>query len=266
MLLRFNLNSQILSLDRVTVNGLAGLRGYSVEIFVMNSQRLESTYEGQVGETSVKVAGRTLQLVRPLDPDRLLDDPDVMAWNAAEDYMPYWAYLWPGAILLGEALAAGSFEPGTRAIEIGCGLGLSGLLAVSLGLNVRFTDQDLTPLRFVDASARANGFDPSTYSTAVLDWRNLPDERYPLILGADVTYEKRLIPLVAQVIAGMLEPGGLALITDPNRTAAASFGDALKALGLATEAIPTSAETEELGPIRGTIHRVWHPVGRSARR
>jgi predicted nicotinamide N-methyase len=232
----------------------------------MNLQHVESTYEGRIGETSIRVAGRTLQLVKPLEPDRLLDDPDVQAWNAAEDYMPYWAYLWPGAILLGEALAADTFDTGTRAIEIGCGLGLSGLVAVSLGLNVRFTDQDLTPLRFVDASARANGFDPSTYSTALLEWRNLPDERYPLIIGADVTYEKRLIPLVAQVIAGMLEPRGIALITDPNRTAAARFGDALKALGLATEAIPASVENEELGLIQGTIHRVWHPVGRSARR
>jgi predicted nicotinamide N-methyase len=225
----------------------------------MKPSRVESPYEGPVAETLVRVAGRTLRLVKPVEPDRLLDDPEVVAWNEAEDYMPYWAYLWPGAFLLGDALAAGSIEPGTRALEIGCGLGLSGLVAVSLGLHVHFTDHDLTPLRFVEASARANAFDPETYSTHLLDWRSLPEDRYPLILGADVTYEKRLIPLVAQVLATMLEPDGLALITDPNRSVAEGFGEAVKALGLATEAVPAESQSDELGPIRGTIHRVWRP-------
>jgi predicted nicotinamide N-methyase len=226
----------------------------------MKSPYVESHYEGPVAQTSVRVAGRTLQLVRPVEPDRLLDNPEVAAWNKAEDYMPYWAYLWPGAFLLGEALVAGSFGCNTRALEIGCGLGLSGLLAVSLGLNVHFTDHDRTAFRFVEASARANGFESSSFTTGLLDWRNLPDERYPLIIGADVTYENRLIPLVARVIAGMLEPGGLALITDPNRVAAAGFGDAVRALGLTSEAIPTETDSDELGRVRGTIHRVWRPA------
>ena len=225
----------------------------------MTSRRIESPYDGPARESSFRVAGRPIKLVQPVEPDRLLDHPDVAAWNAAEDYMPYWAYLWPGAFLLGEVLAFEGWPRGTRALEIGCGLGLSGLVAVSLGLEVRFTDHDRTPFRFIEASARANGFDPSSYSTALLDWRFPPDERYPLILGADVTYEKRLVPLVAGVIAAMLEPGGLALITDPNRVAAAGFGEAVRALGLATEAVPAEADSDELGRVRGTIHRVWHP-------
>jgi predicted nicotinamide N-methyase len=223
----------------------------------MKPSRTESPYEGPVEETEVRVAGRTLRLVRPFEPDRLLDHPEVVAWNESDDYMPYWAYLWPGTFLLAEALTSLTIDRGTKALEIGCGLGLAGLVGVSHGLHVHFTDHDRTPLRFVEASARANGFGPDSFSTALLDWRFLPEERYPLILGADVTYEKRLIPLVAGVIAGMLEPGGLALITDPNRLVANDFGSALKAVGLASEAIPTTAESDELGPIRGTIHRVW---------
>jgi predicted nicotinamide N-methyase len=132
-------------------------------------------------------------------------------------------------------------------------------VAVSMGLHVRFTDHDPTTLRFIEASARANGFDPSRYSTALLAWRTPPSERYPLILGADVTYEKRLVPLVAGVIAALLDPEGLALISDPNRVAAEGLGDALRALGLSTEAIPAEGDFEGMGRVRGTIHRVWHP-------
>ena len=227
----------------------------------MESRRAESPYAGPVIEVDVQVAGRAITLVRPGDPDRLLDDPEVEAWNQAEDYMPYWAYLWPGAFLLGEALRSGEFAPGTKALEIGCGLGLSGLYAVAMGLKVHFTDHDLTPLRFVEKSAEANGFDPGLYSTGLLDWRTPPPERYPLILGADVTYERRLIPLVAGVIAAMLDPDGLALITDPGRSAADTFGETVRSLGLATEAVPTTSSSDELGPLKGSIHRVWWPNG-----
>ena len=207
------------------------------------------------------MAGRTIKLVRPVEPDRLLDRPEVHARNEAEDYMPYWAYLWPGALLLlGEAARPPRRigRAGTRALEIGCGLGLSGLVAVSLGLNVCFTDHDRTAFDYIEASARANGFDPSSYSTALLDWRDPPAERYPLILGADVTYERRLVPLVAGVVAAMLEPGGLALITDPNRVAASGFDWALSSLGLTVEAVSAATSSDEFGQVQGTIYRIRH--------
>ncbi|WP_435009843.1 class I SAM-dependent methyltransferase [Tundrisphaera lichenicola] len=220
-----------------------------------SGKRVESPYDGPVQESRIEVAGKSIVLVRPSDPDRLMDDPEVVAWNVEDDYMPYWAYLWPGAFLLSGAIMEGDWPRGTKALEIGCGLGLPGLVAVSEGLHVHFTDRDLTPLRFLERSARANGFDPVNYSTGLLDWKVPPDEQYPLIFGADVTYERRLIPLVVGVIDAMLEPGGLALITDPDRVAAQGFVEALRERGLDAEATPAEARAED-GPIRGTIYRI----------
>lgn len=185
-----------------------------------------------------------------------MEDPEVAAWNVADDYMPYWAYLWPGAFLLSDALVARAWPPGTRALELGCGLGLPGLVAVSLGLHVTFTDHDRTPLDFVERSAAANGFDPSSYSVGLLDWRRPTAETFPLILGADITYERRLIPLVAGVIAAQLAPEGLALVTDPDRSASEGFGEALRAVGLRAEAVAASGDGDELGPVRGTVYRI----------
>ena len=161
----------------------------------------ETEYTGPVKITSLKFGGHTIQVVRPADPDRLLDDPLVRHWNERDDYMPYWAYLWPGALFLAEAVAREPWPLGTtlapplRALEIGCGVGLAGLVAVSRGLSVRFTDYDHAPLHFVRRSAQENGFDPASYSTRLLDWRNLPDESYPVILGSDVLYDAGLSPL-----------------------------------------------------------------------
>lgn len=218
-----------------------------------------TVYAGPVTSAGVVVGGRSLTLVRPTDPDRMLDDPAVLAWNRRDDYMPYWAYLWPGAFLLAEAVAAEAWPAGASALEIGCGLGLAGLAGVRAGLRVTFSDYDDAPLDFIRRSAEANGFDPSSYSTLRLDWRDPADGLYEVILGADVLYERRLVPLVANQLASRLIPGGLALIADPYRASAEGFAPAVAALGLTCEAVAVAAESAELGPVRGTLHRVSKP-------
>jgi hypothetical protein len=211
--------------------------------------------------TTLRFGAHDIRVVRPADPDRLLDDPGVLDWNRRDDYMPYWAYLWPGAYLLAEAVACGEWlktgsEAPIEALEIGCGLGLAGLVAMARGFRVQFSDYDRTPLEFVARSAAENAFDEGRYGTRLLDWRNLPDERFPVILGADVTYETRLVPLVANVLAAMLAPGGVGLITSPYRVADEGFPAAVQSHGLACRAEPAAARAEDGRPIAGTIYRV----------
>ena len=226
----------------------------------MSIDHAASPYNGPVRKSLVRAGGKWIHLVRPADPDQLLDDPAIAAWNQRNDYMPYWAYLWPGSFLLADAIVAGRWPARTTTLELGCGLGLPGLVALSMGLAVEFTDYDRTPLGFVTQSAAANGFDPSLYSVSLLDWRQPTADQFGLILGADITYERRLIPLVTAVIAAKLAPGGVALITDPNRTASEGFAAQLHDSGLTAEIIPAEAECEGevVGSVRGTIYRIRH--------
>jgi SAM-dependent methyltransferase len=222
-------------------------------------------YAGPVAVASFRVGAHEIKLVRPADPDRLLDDPGVLDWNRRDDYMPYWAYLWPGSYLLAEAVAREEWPKGAgdrplEVLEIGCGLGLAGLVALARGLSVQFSDYDRTPLEFVARSAAENGFDASRYRTRLLDWRNLPDERFTVILGADVIYESRLVPLVANVLAAMLAPGGVGLVASPYRIAAEGFPAAVEALGLTCRAADATAKAEDGRPIAGTIYRVKHLI------
>jgi predicted nicotinamide N-methyase len=214
-------------------------------------------YDGPTRTSTLVFGTRPIRLVRPTDPDRLLDVPGVVEWNADDDYMPYWAYLWPGAYLLAEVVAQEPLPLGTDVLEIGCGLGLAGLVGLDRGWRVTFTDYDETSLGFVRRSAGANGFDPASYATRKLDWREPPDETYPVILGADVLYERRLVPMVANLLARMLAPDGYALIAGPYRVATEGFTRALARHGLRCEDEPMAACSEEQGLIRGTLYRVW---------
>ena len=213
-------------------------------------------YRGPVVVTAFQFGGRAIRLVRPADPDRLLDESKVHDWNRRDDYMPYWAYLWPAAYLLAEAVARESWPEPVEALEIGCGLGLAGLTGLACGLRVQFSDYDPAPLEFVTRSAAENGFEASRFTTRLLDWRNLPDETFPVILGADVIYEPRLVPLVAGLLGKMLAPGGLGLIATPYRVAAEGFPAAVESLGLSCRAETATALSEDGQPIRGTIYRL----------
>ena len=225
-------------------------------------QERETEYTGPVTVTRLEFRGRPISVVRPADPDRLLDDPLVRQWNQRDDYMPYWAYLWPGALFLAEVVASEPWPVGKesvsslRALEIGCGVGLAGLVALDRGLSVCFTDYDRAPLRFVRRSAHENGFDPASYTTRLLDWRDLPDETYPVILGSDVLYERRLVPLVASLLVKLLQPGGVGLIACPGRGSAEGFSPALMSLGLACRVETIEARSEDGQRIRGVLYRV----------
>ncbi len=222
---------------------------------------LEAGFLGSEVTTDLEIGGKRLRLVRPADPDRLLNDPTVLARNARDDYMPYWAYLWPGAFLLAEAVAGASWIPGTRALELGCGLGLAGLAGVGAGLHVTFSDYEPAPFPYLARSALANGFTTDRYVVEPLDWTDPPDRTYPLILGADVLYERRLIPLVVSVLARMLDREGVAWVAGPYRVATEDLPMALARAGLVDDPSAVEARGERGEALRGTLHRIRREGG-----
>lgn len=223
-----------------------------------------ASFRGPLAVSTISMAGRSLKLVRPADPDLLLDDPDVRARNDRDGYMPYWAYLWTASTMLAEAVAAhwgAAGSPPLEILELGCGLGLGGLTAMSLGYRVCFSDYDASALELVGRSVRENGLPLDRFSTLAIDWRDPPDLRFDRIIAADVLYEARLVPMLADVLARMLAPGGEALIATPPRSSAGDFPKAVARVGLSLKAEPATALDETGAPQRGTIFR----VGRSAR-
>lgn len=163
--------------------------------------------------SELTLGGRAFRLHRPAEDldalvDRLVDVP-------GEPVMPYWAHLWPACVALAERLLA---EPlaGLRALELGCGLGLAGLAAAAAGAEVTLSDNRPEALAMVRRSAEASGL---AVTTRELDWNHPPADlgRWPLILAADVLYERAFAEPVLALIDTHLSDDGVALVADPCR-------------------------------------------------
>ncbi len=181
----------------------------------------------------VDVAGRTYRILGPANFNELIDSPETAARFARDEYLPYWAEFWPAATLLAERVAqwppAG--DPPARVLELGCGLGLVGLVALARGYDVTMSDYDDDALAFVVESARRSGLpEPPTRR---IDWRQrYPELRPQTIVAAEILYERRSIAPIAAFLATHLPPGGTALICDAERPPADEFPAAAATLGL----------------------------------
>jgi predicted nicotinamide N-methyase len=157
-----------------------------------------------------------------VDTEALLRDPD-----APEP--PYWAHVWPGGRALAQRMSQVACA-GLRVVEIGCGLGLAGIVAALRGAAVTLFDVAPEGVQFTRANADLNGCDVSVVQTDI----RCPGIRglFDYCLAADVTYDPALQRAVAGFVAAHLAPAGRAWCTESVRTFDQGFRCACEAHGL----------------------------------
>lgn len=199
----------------------------------------------------VSIGDRLHRVIAPAAPERLLDEPRTIARFQQNEYIPYWAQLWPGARMLAAHVAARvadhSVRPAARTLELGCGLGLTGIVAAVVGLDVTLSDYDEDALAFAAQSAALNGV--GGLRTLALDWtlppadlrRRLGADDFDLILAADALYEARNHAPLARCIATLLAAEGVAWLSDPGRSVADRFPDVAAGAGLSCESVAVTA-------------------------
>jgi len=224
--------------------------------------RYHSTPLESVAETvreTVFIDNYTFQIDRPLDSDRLLDHPWVRSAYAADEYVPYWPTLWPAARMLAKVVVRESWEEypqPVRVLEVGCGLGLSGIACLARGLAVTFSDVDETALTFAKANARLNGF-TTDWRAIPLDFRAPPaDQHYSVVIGSDLMYEARLVDPLIGLLRVVLAPGGMCLIADPDRLSARNFRWKLEEAGYDVTARFIRAGEPGGERTKGTLYRI----------
>jgi predicted nicotinamide N-methyase len=158
---------------------------------------------------------------------------------------PYWAHLWTGAIELARYVEARRSCVGLRVLDLGCGLGLVGIVASIEGARVTFLDRDADALAFAARSAQRNAcrevaFRQCDFTTDALG------ETFDLILAAEVLYDVATWAALSRFLAAHLRPGGVAILADAHRTQTAGFYDALAAAQCAFRTERLAAREEGL--------------------
>lgn len=204
----------------------------------------------------ITLAGRTIRIARPKHPEALLDLNEVASAYDLDEYMPYWATIWPVCLYVAEIILREKWHPGRRAIELGCGLGVPGVAAMLAGLDTTFSDYDETALRFAGLNAQLNGC--ANPRLLPLDLRAPLAEQFDLVIASDMIYESRFVGMLVNALKAMLAPGGEALIADQNRAHAGKFCDALKEAGFVYELQAFRVDKSTGWEAAGTIYRVRH--------
>lgn len=186
----------------------------------------------QVVEERFTFGSTTLVVERPENPADMIDEERF----AREEYMPYWAEIWPAGVELARHVSGVSLT-GLAVLELGCGLGLPSMVAALAGARVTATDWSPEAIEALRSNAVRNGV---AITALVHDWRDvdaLGGSRFDLVLAADVLYEERNARPLLRAIASALAEDGQALLADPGRRHAEGFADLALAAGLVPAAL-----------------------------
>lgn len=193
-------------------------------------------------EFVVQSLGRSWSFLRPADPDAVLDSLTEDEY-ARDQFLPYWAELWPATSVLLRRLETVLPPRAGTACDLGCGLGVVGTILAARGHDTLAVD--IAPAACRYASVNMRRYAPGRARVVCGDWRHpFLRARFDLIAAADVLYEPRWVAPVLSFVQAHLAPGGTACIADPKRASWHPFLSEARRRGFDVERVVES-------PLRG---------------
>jgi predicted nicotinamide N-methyase len=206
----------------------------------------------------IRAGAVTLEFTRIADPDRVLDE--VCAEEDLRErlgrprrkevpHLPYWAELWESASGVASALSKFKLDAGVRVLDLGCGMGLAGTAAAAMGASVVMADLESPALLL----ARLNSLPyASRIRTRRLNWQSdRLAEKFDLIVGADIVYEKVQWESLDAFWKSHLADGGCVLLGEPGRQTGDMFVQWIASRGWSL------TETAEKVPTREKAIRIF---------
>lgn len=195
-------------------------------------KRIERRFE--LTRTVYALGPLRLSFMQVKDPDVVLDQI-VDAEDSREKqtgqrrdgnvlHLPYWAELWDSAVGLATLLTDPKFNPRDQAVlDLGCGMGLTGMAAAALGATVTLADLEADALLFAQLNCWAWR---ERTTIRRLDWqRDRLAESFHTILGADVLYDRTQWEFLEPFFRHHLRLNGRVLLGEPGRQTGDLFID-----------------------------------------
>lgn len=184
-----------------------------------------------------------------------MDDADFDA-----DHIPYWTELWPASLALASWLEMRQDDIRTGlCLDLGCGLGLTAIIASWLGARVCAIDNDEGALTHASLNAKENDTPPPAW--ILMDWRKPAFRRgiFRRVWAGDILYEKRFMEPVAGFLDWSLMEGGAAWIAEPGRKIFEVFLGEMKKRKWSCArvySLPTKAVIPQASPVRSAIWEI----------
>lgn len=176
--------------------------------------KFHASYETE--STQVAINGRNFSFLTPASIERFIDPVDIM------NKFPLWAKIWEASGILADHLSRIPPNPDEHMLELGSGLGVSGIIAATFGHRVTLTEYNPDALNFARANALINNC-PQIQITS-LDWNNPHIEgKFDWIIGSEIIYKQKDIESIHHLIQRYLKPDGKVLIAESMRKTGLDF-------------------------------------------
>lgn len=156
---------------------------------------------------------------------------------------PYWGVLWDAAVPMSRYILGRNWPATSNAVELGCGVGLTGIAAWRAGVPVRMTDIVPEAVELAQHNARLNGL--MDCFTSIRDWNQPTDARYSLILACDILYERNQHAGLVRFLKTVSQHDTEIHIGDPGRQSSQLFLDDVAAAGFCVEVFREDGTTVE---------------------
>jgi predicted nicotinamide N-methyase len=170
-------------------------------------------------DDTVAIGPYMLAIRRPRNADALIDE----ARFGRDEFMPYWAELWPTAPALAREVERHELAD-ARVLELGCGLALPSLVAAARGARVVAVDWAADAIELLERNAARNGL---ALEAEAADWRDTEPltarAPFDLVLASDVLYEERNVEPLLELVPRLTQR---VLLAEPGRPHAAAFFEA----------------------------------------
>ncbi len=201
----------------------------------------------QLKHERISIAGVDDLCIRSLLDRQQFADPrgDAQALGISSAAWPLFGLLWPSGRQLAMRLALRPVAAGERILEIGCGLALASLVGHRRGADITASDCHPLAAAFLEENLRLNRLPPMPYrhgcwsaddpqlapTRAAPDGQQFLADRYDLVIGSDLLYERDDGATMARFIDAHAQPAAQVWIVDPNRGNRSAFSRQMAARG-----------------------------------
>jgi predicted nicotinamide N-methyase len=169
---------------------------------------IEEKYELEL--MPITIGGKRLELYGIANWDVFVDHLE----RKGEEYVksfPFWVKIWEASIVLTDHLVRIGLDKTKEVLEIGAGMGITGLFLGAFGHRVTITDYEDDALELLRMNVEHNGLD--NVSVKKLDWNN-PDAtgKYDVICGSELIYNESFIGPVINLFKKYLRDKGMVFL------------------------------------------------------